>query len=57
MIDVDFPLKGKADSEANRSHICCLKIYVIEAGLQSYNFEADKSSPQSMPSDERQFSL
>ena len=26
MIDVDFPLKGKAELEANKSHICCLKI-------------------------------
>ena len=57
MIDVDFPLKGKAESEANKSHICCLKIYFIEAGLHSYTFEAVKSSPQSMPSDARQFLL
>ena len=38
VIDVDFPLKGKTESEANKSHICCLKIYFIEAGLHSYTF-------------------
>ena len=57
MIDVDLPLKEKAESEANKSQICCLKIYFIETGLHSYIFEADKSSPQSMPSDARQFLL
>ena len=56
LIDVDFPLKGKAELEANKSDICCLKIYFIEASSHSYT-EADMNSPQSMPSGARQFLL